>query len=54
MGSTTYNYYTVGHTIASKIDINFQRSEIYDLSKFSLFIKEAFIHRYFSSKLPST
>jgi len=54
MGITTYTSYSTSQKIEAQFDIYFSRSEIYQLGNLTLFIKEAFVKKYYPDVLPPT
>lgn len=54
MGVTTFTSYSLNQKYSTQFDIYFSRSEIYQLSNLLLFMKEAFVAKYYPEVLPST
>mgnify|MGYP005838046075 FL=1 len=51
-GATTYYIYNMANTFALSMDVKFERSEIYKMSRFNWFIREAFIKKLHPEVMP--
>jgi len=54
MGITSYTSYILSQRFRFQLDIYISRSEIYQLGDLFLFMKEAFVKKYYPSLLPET
>lgn len=52
-GCEAFHMYELGQSYSYQLDVNFARSDIYNMADFATFVKEAFVNKYFSEIMPS-